>query len=731
MKSNYITRGINVRTNDYIQPIEYVQGTNMIDLQFEIYDFVIPTGSTATVYVTRPDRTVEYDAATVDTATNTVTVDVKNTMFSVAGTSKLQVAVLNGDDKLVTFEVQVNVRWNNTADGTQSKDVISAIDSGVEKAAASATAAANSATAAANSATAAGQSATQAGQSATQAGQSATLAGQQADNAAKSEAEAARYAAQIAGDIDSFYNRLALQVTSKEAMDALFVEWWHENWVEGTTTRLELLERWFGSVLQDARTHGVKEPLFATSNTAIAELTDDSVGLTCVPSTEAAANRDDFAGLPQFWALEVSWEKTTTGRIEVYAVELIDDIDVVRSGESHMCGVAQKNTYFRDWIVDGYHYLKTRCYPSSGYTQWDDGKTADGVVHAFAIRPKYCTGGINKSGVATCGTNLAPMNSMAGPTTGVTKWRARGARYAGARGSVLFWQLAMIRLKYARKGNSGTIEGCTGFYTYYAAAVSETAVSRILLTAAQAANLFVGCNTCIGDGEYASTKANNVRIKSITPVTMNGATYSAVILDTTTTFDVVAGTTKISVLPYWSGWCDTVKGNDGSRYSATSGKETGLIQKTEFQNGAYQILADELWQWGKDADGNFTFNCYTCDDQSKVTTGGTVSADYKKLEGATMTLPANQGNGWLYIEDMMAMPGGRTLWPRKVSGQAGSGTGVRAGFSCSPAASGLRAAWCCCDLSVGGSAGLAARVSSYSVGYAYWRGSVGCPSMAG
>ena len=137
MKSNYITRGINVRTNDYIQPIEYVQGTNMIDLQFEIYDFTIPTGATATVYVTRPDLTVEYDSATVDTATNTVTVDVKNTMFSVAGTSKLQVAVLNGDDKLVTFEVQVNVRWNNTADGTQSKDVISAIDSGVENAEAS------------------------------------------------------------------------------------------------------------------------------------------------------------------------------------------------------------------------------------------------------------------------------------------------------------------------------------------------------------------------------------------------------------------------------------------------------------------------------------------------------------------------------------------------------------------------------------------------------------------
>ena len=197
MKSNYITRGINVRTNDYIQPIEYVQGTNMIDLQFEIYDFVIPTGSTATVHVTRPDGTVEYDAATVDTATNTVTVDVKNTMFSVAGTSKLQVAVLNGDDKLVTFEVQVNVRWNNTADGTQSKDVISEIDSGVEKAAASATAAAASQTAAktsetnaANSASAASASQTAAKASETNAALSASAAAQSANNAKNSETAA-------------------------------------------------------------------------------------------------------------------------------------------------------------------------------------------------------------------------------------------------------------------------------------------------------------------------------------------------------------------------------------------------------------------------------------------------------------------------------------------------------------------------------------------------------------
>ena len=32
----------------------------------------------------------------------------------------------------------------------------------------------------------------------------------------------------------------------------------------------------------------------------------------------------------------------------------------------------------------------------------------------------------------------------------------------------------MIRLKYARKGNSGTIEGCTAYNYQYKAAAAET-----------------------------------------------------------------------------------------------------------------------------------------------------------------------------------------------------------------------------------------------------------------
>lgn len=117
-----------------------------------------------------------------------------------------------------------------------------------------------------------------------------------------------------AAAIDRLYGSLVRAAKSVEEVNTLFVDWWNICWKEGVTTRNELCGRWFGTVLDDNRVHGTKEPLFATSQSSIGEATDDSVGLVCTPSTEAAANRDDFAKLPQFWALEVAAEKMRTAR---------------------------------------------------------------------------------------------------------------------------------------------------------------------------------------------------------------------------------------------------------------------------------------------------------------------------------------------------------------------------------------------------------------------------------
>lgn len=547
--------------------------------------------------------------------------------------------------------------------------------------------------------------------------------------------------------IDALYNILANKCTTKAELDQLFVDWWHGQWVEGESSYNNMLARWFGNVLHDDRIHGVKLPLFATSQRPTGELTDDSVGLVCEPSTEAEAKQDDFAHLAQFWCCEVAAEKNADGTHTIYACEFIDPLDVVRAGGpddgKHLVWVLQKNTYTREWNEDDYRYFKMQCDPAEGWETWPQGTDRQNHVYPYMANPKYGAG-LEDDGTIGCRTGLPPVN-YSSHNDNVALWRKRGSQYAGASGNLLKWQLAMIWLKYGVKGNSGTIEGHSSQNLQYAAAVSESGVQRILLTTAQASNFKVGYNVIVGvpnnEAESGQTDRNqasmysirkNKRVTKIETVEVGEQSYGAVYVeDGDNTFDTTAGTTYISNMPYWSGWNDTVQGNDGSRYNNTNGHDTGLIQKTEFMAGAYLILADELWQWGTDEDGNFTFDCYTCHDQTKVTTNGSISGDYEKQEDLTLTFPQGTADGWLYIEDTAIAADRGVLWPAKVSTEAGSGTGVKDSFYNAPRTSGVRAGWCCLPLNGWGSAGLAARHSNYGIPHRYWDGCAGSPGLSG
>lgn len=540
-------------------------------------------------------------------------------------------------------------------------------------------------------------------------------------------------AASGAGAADLAYKALVAEATTKEEVDSLFVEWWKSQY-KTDSDKVELLERWFGNVLEDDRVHGVVFPLYATSQTALGEFTDDSVGLSCTPSTAKTAGQDDFAHLPQFWCLEVSAEKNEDGTHTIYYVEHIDDIAKVRSGE-HLTWVLQKNTYVKEYDDNGYRYLKMQCHPATGFKSWPEGTNRAGRVYAYYAHPKYYAG-LYSDGKPTCGTGLAPLIRKS-HTAGVTLWRTRGAQYSGASGDLIRWLDRMMRLKYARKGNSGTIEGCSSYNCQYKAAVAETGVKRILLTAAQAVNLLVGSTVQLGNGASSTDRGNSatfsiadtVKITKIEDVEIDGTTYSAVYVDTSATFDTVANETMISTDPYHSGWNDEVLGNDGSKYSYTNGKEPGLLQKVEFMNGSYMIVSDQLWQWSQDEDENYLFDCYVCHDQSKVS-GTAITNDYVKQEDLTMLIPAGTTSGWKYIEDTAISEDSSVEWPLGINA-GGSGVGCKAGFYCYPAASGVCAAWCFGYLNYGGFAGVACRTSNNSVGYAYWFCSLGSSGLAG
>ena len=537
---------------------------------------------------------------------------------------------------------------------------------------------------------------------------------------------------QIAGEMDLKYKEKVAAATSKAEVDALFAEWWKIQYNPDLYTKSEMLERWFGNVLVDTRVHGATTPRYSKSTSMIGELTDDSTGLTCTPSTESTAGSDPFAHLPQFWCLEVAAEKKADGSHEIFYVEHIDDTAKVRGGE-HLCWVLQKNTWKREWQNDEYKYLKTRCHPASGYKRWPEGTDRTGKVHEYIAHPKYYAG-IGADGRITCGTGLAPVNRTS-HQTGVSKWRARGAQYSGASGSLVKFLDAMVRLKYGRKGNSGKIEGCTSYNYQYTVAVSETGVERVILTKEQAANLFVGSAVMLGvqSGSDRNTASNysifdGKLITAIETVTIEEKEYSAVYVDNGgKTFDTTAGSTYLSTSPYYSGWNDTVLGRDGSRYSPTSGKEPGMIQGIEFMNGSYLIVSDELWQWSQKSDGDYLFDCYKCYDQSKV--GSAINANYEKVDVPSVLVPKDTAAWtWKYIADNAINDD--VLWPEAITA-SGSGTGVGAGFYCVPAASGVRAAWCFGYLSGGGFAGVPCRISNSWVSGATWYGSLGAPGLEG
>ena len=536
---------------------------------------------------------------------------------------------------------------------------------------------------------------------------------------------------QIAGEMDLKYKEKVAAATSKAEVDALFAEWWKIQYNQDLFTKSEMLERWFGNVLADTRVHGVTTPRYSKSTSMIGELTDDSTGLVCTPSTESTAGSDPFAHLPQFWCLEVSAEKNTDGSHTIYYVEHIDDTSDVRSGE-HLCWVLQKNTYKREYQDKDYKYLKTRCTPAPGYKRWKEGTDRTGKVHEYMAHPKYYAG-IDADGGITCGTGLKPVNRTS-HQTGVTRWRGRGAQYSGASGSLPKFLDAMMRLKYGRKGNSGKIEGCVNYNYQYTVAVSETGVERVILTKEQAANLLVGSAVMLGiqSGSDRNTASNysifdGKLITAIETVTIEEKEYSAVYVDNGgKTFDTTAGSTYLSTSPYYSGWNDNVLGRDGSRYSPTSGKEPGMIQGVEFMNGSYLIVSDELWQWSTDADGNYNFDCFKCYDQSKV--GSAINENYEQITGAHLVYPAGTGGAWTYITDNIIDDD--VLWPEATTA-SGSGVGVGAGFFRHPAASGVRAAWCFGALSHGGDGSVSCRYSFDWVSYAYWNGSLGAPGLEG
>lgn len=545
--------------------------------------------------------------------------------------------------------------------------------------------------------------------------------------------------------IDAVYNSLVKKAKSVDEVNQLFKDWWNANWEDGSSTYNDMLERWFGKVLDDDKVYGVKLPLFGTSTSPQGEYIENSVGLTIANSTDDQAGQNDFAKTPQFWCVEVAAEKNADGSHTIYACEFIDDIDVVRNGGpdngKHLVWVLQKNTYVHEYEDSGYSYIKIQCHPAENFVQWPQGTDRTGHTYSYIANPKYAAG-IDDEGNIGCRTGLKPTCYMSMNET-IQAWRARGPQYSGSSACFYKWAYIMYALLTAKKGED---VGCNNYSYQYAAAVSESGVSRIILTADQANNLYVGSNVIIGNTEGGNDRGQAAmyslvklrKISSIEEVSIEEdvSSYKAVYIDVPdeTTFDTTAGTTYISTMPFYSGWTDSVKGTIGTKYGTNLNRQPYLLQKVELMNGAYNYASDELDQWSQQDDTHYLYDFYLCEDQTKVSTNGTITDDYIKKENATITIDTaayTTNDSWYYIEDNLTDNNFKMLNPKKFSTSAGSGTGTRDAFYLSYAASGVRTPVVWAYLQLGGAAGLSCRGSNYSPSWTNWGCTGGGPGLSG
>ena len=540
-------------------------------------------------------------------------------------------------------------------------------------------------------------------------------------------------AAQLAGTsgaaiYDAFY---AAGVTP-ENVDDMFVSWWHGA-DDGNYTKTQLLARWF-NLLNSDKTFGTKFYNFGTSQTTQGELCDDSaeIGVT-TPSTNTIKGKDPLHQQFAFWTVEVEYEIDANGEIEIKSVAKVDS-SFNRGGTDGMVGVAQKTGWLSITNDSVNWWVRYRTAQAPGYVPIAEGVSpVDNKPRAFVVHAKYM-GGKGADGKPTSASGLAPLNYSWSHNSQIAEWRKRGANYAGISICGIFFRILMFWLKYAKKGNSGTLEGCTSYNLQYKCAVAETGVTRVLLTEAQAKNLLVGSSVIVGDvGDGTSTDrgvasmykcAKNVRILSIVSTVVEETTYYAVNLETDTPFDTTTDT-YISTMPWWSGSCDDVLGVDGSPTSCTNGKEPFIIQGLESQIGAYAVVADIIDTITVSEDSTtMTINPATVRLAKNI--AQSKSANYVDTN-KPLTIPKPANWAWHFIGDLAydkAHP--EFTLPSIIDNGANSGNGFKSAVDV-PASGGVYVwlSWSC--LNAYSYCGLACADLNGGLGYANWFIAAGAP----
>lgn len=200
---------ITVRDRGIPETIDYVQGTNAVPIVFTFWDWTVPSGAEARIFVKKPSGKEVYNEAVI--SGNTVTVNPTTQMFAEYGEQAGQLEILSGgkvlQSFLLVFRVEKSIIYGSSIQSTNEYSIIDQLIEEAREAVTGVNNAVDAANTAASSAnTAAGKANTAAGSANTAASSANTAAGK-ADSAASAANTAASAANQAKADADAAAER--------------------------------------------------------------------------------------------------------------------------------------------------------------------------------------------------------------------------------------------------------------------------------------------------------------------------------------------------------------------------------------------------------------------------------------------------------------------------------------------------------------------------------------------
>lgn len=124
----YLVQKRNVKVIDVVQ---YDKG---IQLVFNVKDFEIPSGTSATLYVQKPSGKFVYQEDEITIEGNAITIDLENQAIAEDGKVSYQVSLTNGSDDITTFEGVMMVQKSlKDAGAIKSSTVIRAFNEAVDE----------------------------------------------------------------------------------------------------------------------------------------------------------------------------------------------------------------------------------------------------------------------------------------------------------------------------------------------------------------------------------------------------------------------------------------------------------------------------------------------------------------------------------------------------------------------------------------------------------------------